>query len=415
MHLSITVALAAFPFLVGAVPVHNSRDNLLSIPLSKRWLSQLSDNDVPSPPHNSRDKFRRGFEAFERNTGKRHPLAPKYGRSDNSSAPGTIPLANHTFMWSGTIQVGTPSKEYSVDFDTATADLILFGSSCPSCQGHNTYDPSQSSSANDLKTPFNLTYSLGNIAGDMVTDSVTVGGFEVSNETLGVASEIGPNLNATNFAADGILGMGFKGLSLFNSSSVFETLFNGSQIPEPVVGMVLADSNPELIVGGRDSSRYSGDLVYTPVDTGNAAYWHTKLDGISINGNDTEVSTLEAIIDSGSSLVLGNSGSIANIYASIPGSSRVNESDPLENQFWTYPCNATVNLSIAISNTSFSISSEAFKFAEESDGFCVGSFVEFPAGSEDPGFWVLGDAFLRNVYTEFDYGKLQIGFAQIAS
>ena len=76
MHFSITVALAAFPFLVGAVPAHNSRDNLLSIPLSKRWLSRSSDN---------------------------------------GSAPGNISLTaiNPTFLWSGTIQVGTPSKEYS--------------------------------------------------------------------------------------------------------------------------------------------------------------------------------------------------------------------------------------------------------------------------------------------------------------
>ena len=80
-------------------------------------------------------------------------------------------------------------------------------------------------------------------------------------------SEVGVNLNATNFGADGVLGMGFQGLSLYNSSSVIEMLVNGSQLPEPVVGMVLADSNPELIVGGRDSSRYKGDLVYTPVDT----------------------------------------------------------------------------------------------------------------------------------------------------
>ncbi|KAH9976061.1 aspartic peptidase domain-containing protein [Russula vinacea] len=192
MRLSITAALAAFPFLVGAVPVHNSRENLLSIPLSKRWLSQLSDDDFPNPPHNSREKFRRGSEVFERNTGKR--------RSDNSSAPGNISLTaiNPTFLWSGTIQVGTPGKEYSVVIDTGTADLMLFGPSCPTCQGHNTYDPSKSSSANDLKTPFNLTYGFGNIVGDVFTDSVTIGGFEVSNGTLGVTSEIGLNYNATN-------------------------------------------------------------------------------------------------------------------------------------------------------------------------------------------------------------------------
>ncbi|KAH9976060.1 aspartic peptidase domain-containing protein [Russula vinacea] len=361
MHFSITVALAAFPFLVGAVPAHNSRDNLLSIPLSKRWLSQSSDN---------------------------------------GSAPGNISLTatNRTFSWAGTIQVGTPSKEYSVVFDTGSADLLLFGPSCPTCQGHDIYDPSQSSTANDLKTPFNFTYSFGNLTGDVFTDSVAVGGFKVSNETLGVISITGANYNATNFGADGVLGMGFKGLSLYNSSSVFETLVNGSQLPEPVVGMVLADSNPELIVGGRDSSRYKGDLVYTPVDTNNTDLWDTTLD----------------VIDSGRPLILGDRESIANIYAGIPGSSRLNVTDPKQNPLWTYPCNTTVNASIVISKTSFNIPSENFNYTTIGGGLCTGVFAEFVADIEDPGFWVLGNGFLRNVYTELDYGKLQIGFGQLA-
>ncbi|KAH9985170.1 aspartic peptidase domain-containing protein [Russula vinacea] len=377
MHFSITVALAAFPFLVGAVPAHNSRDDLLSIPLSKRWLSRSSDN---------------------------------------GSAPGNISLTaiNSTFLWSGTIQVGTPSKEYSVVFDTSSADLWLFGPSCPTCQGHDIYDPSQSSSANDLKTPFNVSYSFGNLTGDVFTDSVTVGGFKVSNETLGVTSEIGVNLNATNFGADGVLGMGFKGLSLYNSSSVIETLVNGSQLPEPVVGMVLADSNPELIVGGRDSSRYKGDLVYTPVDTNNTGLWDTTLDGFTINGNDTHVSTLGAVLDSSSPLIFGDHESIANIYAGIPGSSRLNVTDPKQFQLWTYPCNTTVNASIVISNTSFNIPSDKFNYTTIGEGLCIGVFAEFAADIEDPGFWVLGNGFLRNVYTELDYGKLQIGFGQLA-
>ena len=147
--------------------------------------------------------------------------------------------------------------------------------------------------------------------------------------------------------------MGFSSLSPFNTSTVFETLVKEGQLPEPVFGIALADSNPELIIGGRDSSRYKGDLVYTPVDTGSVvriswgvpclhfnpdtvqAFWHTKLDGITINGKDTQVSTKEAVIDTGTSLILGDQNSIANIYAGIPGSAKVNSSDIGSGEFWT--------------------------------------------------------------------------------
>jgi Eukaryotic aspartyl protease len=67
--------------------------------------------------------------------------------------------------------------------------------------------------------------------------------------------------------------------------------------------------------------------------------WNTKLDGITINGNDTQVSTKDAIINSGTSLIIGDHDSIANIYAGIPGSSQVNETAVLPSdarfQYWT--------------------------------------------------------------------------------
>jgi cathepsin D len=179
-----------------------------------------------------------------------------------------------------------------------------------------------------------------------------------------VATEIDTNLNSTNFGADGVLGMGFSGLSpfnaLFNASTVLEKLVDGGQLPEPVFGLVLAESNSELIIGGRNSSRYKGDLVYTAVNGSTVrisrgppclhfntdtiqGYWQTRLDNITINGNDTQISTTEAIIDTGNSLILGDQISIANIYAAIPGSSRMNDSD-----LWT--CTFVTELTVRVAN-----------------------------------------------------------------
>jgi cathepsin D len=160
-----------------------------------------------------------------------------------------------------------------------------------------------------------------------------------------------------------MLGMGFSSLSPFNTSTVFEKFVKEGQLPEPVFGIALADSNPELIIGGRDSSRYNGDLVYSPVDTGNTvrtargvpclhfntdtiqSFWQIKLDGITINGNGTQVSTKEAVIDTGSTQVLGDQNSIANIYASIPGSAQANAS---EGEYWT--CTFVTELIVGVAN-----------------------------------------------------------------
>lgn len=53
MYSSIVIALAALPFLVGAVPLENSRRNVLSIPLSKRGPSQLDLRRLHAGTHHT--------------------------------------------------------------------------------------------------------------------------------------------------------------------------------------------------------------------------------------------------------------------------------------------------------------------------------------------------------------------------
>ncbi len=134
------------------------------------------------------------------------------------------------------------------------------------------------------------------------------------------------------------MGMGFKEISPFNATPFFETLVDQNQLEEPVIGFYLADSGSELIIGGRDGTRYSGNLTYVNVtkrvrilrevpcycfntDT-IQGFWQTTFDAISVNGNDISVSTKDAIIDTGSTLISGDQESISNIYSKIPGSAQ---------------------------------------------------------------------------------------------
>jgi cathepsin D len=148
------------------------------------------------------------------------------------------------------------------------------------------------------------------------------------------------------YSADGVIGMGFKEISTFNATPFFETLIDEGQLAEPVFGVYLNASYSELIIGGRNSSLYPGnELAYVNVTTqvrilrGVLCFcfntdtiqgcWQIAFDFISVNGHNISVSTQEAIIDTGTRLIVGDNESISNIYAMIPGSAS------MQNGLWT--------------------------------------------------------------------------------
>ncbi|KAN0108977.1 acid protease [Russula decolorans] len=411
MYFSSAFVLAALPFLVGAVPVQNSARSVLSIPLLKRSTLTVGEvvnvQNLQASLYHTVEKFERGFDTFESNTGKRHPLASKKGHPNKRrGAAATISLIDYhnNAMWYGNISVGTPATPYTVDFDTGSAALFLPGPSCSACIGHHIYNSTQSTTAKDLGTNTTLAYGDDEVEGEIFTDNISAGGFEASNQTFLVASTYPDNFNQSS-GADGLLGMGFKEISPFNTSSFFETLVDEGQLAEPVFGFYPNASNSELIIGGRNSSQYSGNLTYVNVEK--QGYWQTAFDAISVNGSDISVSTRAAIIDTGTRYLLGDQESISNIYATIPGSA------PIQDGLWTIPCNTSVPVSITFGGAKFSIFPKNYNIGaiSTSGDTCIGSFSTSPNVT---GYWVIGDVFLQGVYTEFDYGQLRVGFAQLA-
>lgn len=52
-------------------------------------------------------------------------------------------------------------------------------------------------------------------------------------------------------------------------------------------------------------------------------FWQTTFDAITVNGDVVSVSTQAAVIDTGTTMILGDQDSISNIYEKIPGSFQV--------------------------------------------------------------------------------------------
>lgn len=77
--------------------------------------------------------------------------------------------------------LGSTNESAPVLCDTGSADFFLPGPNCgDACDGHKLYNPNSSSSAEALGRTFEVEYADGSMAtGDLYTDTVSLGGFNV--------------------------------------------------------------------------------------------------------------------------------------------------------------------------------------------------------------------------------------------
>jgi cathepsin D len=221
-----------------------------------------------------------------------------YGISSFKRSLAQEPLTDeNSQLWIGTISVGTPPVQYTVDFDTGSSDLFLPGKNCDStCSGHTLYDPSASSTSSDVGSTFSLSYGDGStVSGEQYTDTVSIQGLTATKQTLGAAKQYSSGFESSNFPADGLMGMGFQSISEYNAPPVFQSLVAQSQTDSSVFAMKLAASGAELSLGDLNSDLYTGQVTYLPVSK--QGYWQTTFDALNVGGQSV-VSSTACIIDS---------------------------------------------------------------------------------------------------------------------
>ncbi|GAA5852664.1 hypothetical protein JCM9279_004945 [Rhodotorula babjevae] len=180
---------------------------------------------------------------------------------------------------------------------------------------------------------------------------------------------------------DGILGLGFETISNLGERPFFKTLWEEGHVSQNLFSFVLGDADDgELYLGGLDSSKYSGELAYTPVTQ--AGYW--QVEGAAV-ANDIKLGSEQMIIDTGTTLVLGPPSSVANFFKKAAFEfGGVEYSNPSK----------YLNLGLT----------------ELGSSMCVASIVRQDVGVEA---WIVGDSFLRSVYTVFNAGESSVGFANL--
>ncbi|ORY89618.1 aspartic peptidase domain-containing protein [Leucosporidium creatinivorum] len=327
-----------------------------------------------------------------------------------TSAGNALTDYNDGMLWAGTVSIGTPPVNYIIDFDTGSSDLWIPSTNCTAaaCNTHTKYDPTVSSTSKSLRSSkLSITYGDGSsTTGSVWKDTVTVAGISATAQVFGAANSLSSDWE--DDPMDGMMGMAYASISQLGTSPFFQTLMTQSAVSVGQFSFFLASTNSELYLGGMNSELYTaGSTVFYPVTS--QSYW---LLSASANVGSTAVSTLgtfSAIIDTGTSVIVAPTASAKKFWAAVP------DSGVYGSGYYTYPCDQPpiLSFSFGLTDEKWEISSDSLNLGKVSSGSsrCVGAIVGADIGVNA---WILGDAFLENVYATFDFDNNKVGFSDLA-
>ncbi|KAG8753205.1 Type I transmembrane sorting receptor [Ceratobasidium sp. 428] len=406
------LATLALVGLVSAVPLDTHRRVGVVVPLHKRGPTSLNSEGIIVPTalanvaKQVQVKYAVGNAAYKQNTGK--ALFPNLEGSlvKRQNEPLTDEQEE---LWAGKITIGTPPQEFLVDFDTGSADLWVPNAECTTggCKGHKTFDVSKSSTVKPQSGNFSISYGDGSTSsGPIFADTVTVAGLTVKDQFLSAVTA-----ESDSFAqdpSDGLMGLAFSSISNMGKPTPIENMKSAGIIESATFAFKLASTGSELFIGGTNSALFTGDITFSPLTS--KTFWLTN--GAATAG-DQEAYSGGMIIDSGTTLIVGPKDSVDSFWKAAGGEqcdAKVCGGDG----FYTYDCASPPSVAFDFGKDSFAMSPDTLTIGatDDSKKTCVGAIMATDGVPNDA--WIVGDAFMRNVYTVFDADNAQVGFAKLA-
>ncbi|KAK8175849.1 rhizopuspepsin-1 precursor [Phyllosticta citrichinensis] len=304
------------------------------------------------------------------------------------------------------VNFGDDATEYYLLADTAASNTWVMGADCSTtaCQKHSTLGSAASSTLDEKSGTFSIAYGSGQVNGTMAEDDVQIAGFKVSM-TFGLAGYTSTDFES--FPIDGVLGLGRaeKTTSSVTEGTIVDALAKASLIDAKVFGMHLsrnADAQDgELNFGAPNPARYDGELAWTNAIDNDRGFWEIPIDDATVDGSSAGLSGRTAIIDSGTSYILVPADDAAAIHDLVPQSSKNGE-------VYTIPCSTTQSLQFSFNNIAYDILSRDWVGGSVGDGVCQSNIIARQTFGDKQ--WLVGDVFLKNVYSVYDQDNARVGF-----
>ena len=224
-------------------------------------LGCLVSSILSSSGDKSDGVFRVGIKKRERNTTKSDQM-----RVYNKMEVSERLVNSRNLLYYGTIRVGTPPQEFTVDFDTGSSDFWIMSTECRSisCDNHRKFSSEKSSTFNDDGRYFSITYGDGDHAeGKTSFDDFEINGLKIRQQGFALISSSG---GFEDEPEDGLLGLGYKSIAQTNFSTPIDNAYAQGLITNKIFAFWLnrkedQSDGGELIIGDIDSKHYKGNFI----------------------------------------------------------------------------------------------------------------------------------------------------------
>ncbi|KAF2471599.1 acid protease [Lindgomyces ingoldianus] len=305
------------------------------------------------------------------------------------------------------VTFGDSKEEYHLLLDSAASNTWVMGQDCKSeaCGAHNTFGEGDSTSLKKGDTTFSITYGTGSVSGIIATDTMHLSSLSPSL-TFGLATNVSQEFSS--YPMDGILGIG-RGDSVpgtIESPQFMDVLATSKLIKAKLFGIHLSrakdgTNDGELNFGEVNTKRYDGDLNYVKTVNNDNGFWEIPVDDAGVDGKTLSLKGRSAILDSGTSFILMPANDAAAVHKLIPGYSQSGET-------FTVPCKSTQVVQLLFGGKSYNVSTADYIGGDLGGGSCKSNIIGRKTFGDTQ--WLVGDVFLKNVYSVFDFDNSQVGF-----
>ncbi|RCI15358.1 putative aspartyl protease [Ophiocordyceps polyrhachis-furcata BCC 54312] len=345
-------------------------------------------------------------QALENNPDLRLRFATLYNATQRGTVKSTAP-AKYDSEFAVTVQIGTPGQKIPLNLDTGSADLWVFSSETYSSvvNGQALYHPENSSTSRVLPGhSWQVKYGDGaGASGIVYKDKVQVGNSHFDQQAVQAAITVSPEIANDTFTS-GIIGMANSGVNTIRPNKQRTYIDNvKSLLEEPVFTANLRKAAPgNYNFGYINKTEHTGEIQYAAVNPV-SPYWQITVGGYQVGENPFERRPWNAIVDTGTSLLLLPADIVYNYYKRIPDAGL-----DLKLGVITFPCAAKPpDFTFGLGPYRGHIPGEYINYAKIDAKYCYGGIQT----SKGMPFAVLGDVALKAQFVVFNYAKGLVGFA----